>query len=119
VSCHVPYLVLLQEWEIELQRAYILHKTRALHDGIATRQHTPAAPVPAYLRPRADKNKGMPHVEIVGRSSTGGRVTRGAVEGNHEAGGEEVEREKDAMVVFVVKDLAAELYTELMAAFHR
>jgi hypothetical protein len=35
-------------------------------------------------------------------------------------GGEEVEKEKekDAMVAFVVKDLAAELYTELMAGFH-
>jgi hypothetical protein len=113
-----PYLVLLQEWERELQRAYVLHKARALHEGIATRQNAPAAPVPAYLRPRADKNKGMPRVAIIERNSIGGRVTRGEVKRTMDVGGEEVEKEKDAMVGFVVKDLAAELYTELMAGFH-
>jgi hypothetical protein len=114
-----PYLVLLQEWEGHLQRAYVLHKARALHEGTTTRNEVPAAPVPAYLRPRADKNKGMPRVELVERGSNGGRVTRGEVKRTIDMGGEEVEKEKDAMVAFVVKDLAAELYTELMAGFHR
>jgi hypothetical protein len=111
--------MLLQESERELQRAYVLHKARALHEGAATRHEVSSAPVPAYLRPRANKNKPMPHVEIIDRDSTGGRVTREAVGGTHEAGGEEKEKEKDAVVAFVVKDLAAELYTELMAGFHR
>jgi hypothetical protein len=44
---------------------------------------------------------------------------RGEVKRTMDVGGEEVEREKDAMVAFVVKDLAAELYTELLAGFHR
>jgi hypothetical protein len=115
-----PSLLVLQEWEGHLQRAYVLHKARALHDGIATRQHTPAAPVPAYLRPRADKNRHMPRVAIIERDSNGGRVTRAAVKRMMEMGGEamEKEKEKDAMVAFVVKDLAAEVYTELMAGFH-
>jgi hypothetical protein len=117
LTCHAPYLVLLQEWEGHLQRAYVLHKARALHEGTATRNEVSAAPVPAYLRPRADKNKGMPHVEMMGRDSTGGRVTRGEVKNAHVAGGEEVEKEKDAVLAFV-EDLAAELYTELMAGFH-
>jgi hypothetical protein len=114
-----PYPTFLQEWEGHLQRAYVLHKARALYEGTATRNEVPAAPVPAYLRPRADKNKGMPRVEMIGRDSTGGRVTRGEVKRTIEMGGEEVEKEKDAMVVFVVKDLAAELYTELLVGFHR
>jgi hypothetical protein len=114
------YPVLLQEWEVELQRAYVLHKTRALYEGTVTRKEVSAAPVPAYLRPRADKNRGMPRVAIVERDSTGGRMTRGQVKRMMDMGGEEVEKEKekDAMVAFVVKDLAAELYTELMAGFH-
>jgi hypothetical protein len=113
-----PYPAFLQEWEGHLQRAYILHKARLLHEGTAIRQHAPAASVAAYLRPRADKNKPMPRVAIVERHSMGGQVARGAVKRILEAGGEEVKEENNAMVAFVVKDLAAELYTELMAGFH-
>jgi hypothetical protein len=110
--------MLLQEWEGHLQRAYVLHKARDLHEGTATRNEVSAAPVAAYLMTRPGRNRPMPRVEIVGRCSNGGRVTRGAVKRTHDAGGEEVEKEKDAVVAFVVKDLAAELYTELMAGFH-
>jgi hypothetical protein len=113
-----PSLVLLKEWEIELQRAYVLHKARSLHEGTGTRQHAPAAPVPAYLMTRPGRNKPMPRVAIIERNSIGGRVTRGAVKRMMDMGVEVMEKEKDAMVVFVVKDLAAELYTELMAGFH-
>jgi hypothetical protein len=61
----------------------------------------------------------MPRLELVGKYTTRVRVTRHEVKRTHVAGGEEVKEEKDAMMAFVVKDLAAELYTELMAGFHR
>jgi hypothetical protein len=53
------------------------------------------------------------------RNSIGERVTRGAAKRTLEAEGQEMEKEKDAMVAFVVKDLAAELYVELPAGLHQ
>jgi hypothetical protein len=96
----------LQWWEGELQRAYILHKARTLHEDTATRQHAHAAPVPAYLSPRVQGGKRLPHVQIQGSGGSGGRRTRE----------EEKDEEVCAMVGFVVKDLSAELYIELLAS---
>jgi hypothetical protein len=109
----------LQWWEDELQRAYVLHKARTLHEDTATRQQAPAAPVPAYLSARVQGGKRLPHVQIQARGGSGGRRTRGAARRTAERGGEEKDEEMCAMVGFVVKDLAAELYTELLAGFHQ
>lgn len=46
-------VVMLQWWEGELQRAYIIHKARATHEGTA------------YLMPRAAPGSVMPVVEVV------------------------------------------------------
>jgi hypothetical protein len=103
----------LRWWEGELQRAYVVHKARTLHDDTATLQQGPAAPVPAYLRAR------LPHVQIQGSDGSGGRRTRGAAKRIAERGGEDKDEEVCAMVGFVVKDLSAELYIELLAGFHQ
>jgi ankyrin repeat protein len=88
----------LQWWQGELQRAYVLHKARTLHEDTATRQQAPAAPVPAYLSARVTEDSVMPSVQVV-----------------------TIQQEEVvcAMAGFVVKDLAAELYIELLAGFHQ
>jgi hypothetical protein len=110
---------MLQWWEGELQRAYVLHKARTLHEDTATRQQAPAAPVPAYLTARVQGGKRLPHVQIQASGGSGGRRTRGAARRIAERGGEEKDEEVCAMVGFVVKDLSAELYIELLAGFHQ
>jgi ankyrin repeat protein len=110
---------MLQWWERALQRAYVLHKARTLHEDAATRQQAPAAPVPAYLSARVQGGKRLPHVHIQASGGSGGRRTRGAARRIAERGGEAKEEEMCAMVGFVVKDLSAELYIELLAGFHQ
>jgi hypothetical protein len=104
----------VQWWEGELQRAYVLHKARTLHEDAATRQQAPAAPVPAYLSPRVQGGSVMPQVDIRGRGGSGGPRTRAAAN----RGGED-EEAICAMVGYVVKDLAAELYIELLQGLHK
>jgi hypothetical protein len=110
---------LLQWWKGELDRAYALHKARTLHEGTATRQQAPAAPLPAYLSPRVLGGSAiMPSVEV-GTEAGKGKRSRGGQDGMTSYYGqvEVVEEEMAAMVGFVVKDLATELYTELRAGF--
>jgi ankyrin repeat protein len=109
-------LCLWQWWEGELARAYVLHKARTLHDDTATHQQAPAARVPAYLRTRVQGSL-MPLVQVVTRQHDGqeGAANRGM----DDRGQQKEEEEVGAMVGFVVKDLAAELYTELLAGLHQ
>jgi hypothetical protein len=105
-------------WEGELERGYVVHKARRGLEVPATWQ-APGAPVPAYLRARAQRNKPVPQVQLRGLGSSGGRVTRGAAKRLQEQGGEgPCEGEKDATLKYVMHDLAPELYIELMAGFH-
>jgi hypothetical protein len=60
----------------------------------------------------------MPQVDIRGRGGSGGPGTRGAAKRGAEEE-EEDEKELCAMVGYVVKDLAAELYTELLQGWHK
>jgi hypothetical protein len=60
----------------------------------------------------------MPCVHVGGSGVTGGPRTRGAAKRGEEEGAIEKEEERGAMVGFVVNDLAAELYAELLAGFH-
>jgi hypothetical protein len=110
-------MLVLQWWEDGLQCAYALHKARMFHDDAATRKQAPEAPVPAYLRPRAEKRRTMPRVQIRGRGSRGAPLTRGAAKRMLDDGGQSIEEEREAMVNYVVTELAAELYIELTAAF--
>jgi hypothetical protein len=63
----------------------------------------------------------MPSVEVGGRGGSGGSSTKGAAKrGVEEERGQEVDEEEVcAMVGYVVKDLAAELYIELLVGFHQ
>jgi hypothetical protein len=113
----IPRACVVQWWEDEPQRAYVLHKARTLHQDTTTRQQAPAAPVPAYLSPRVQGGKRLPQVEVaVGRPDRQG--TRAAQEGR-QAKEKEKDEEVCAMVGYVVKDLAAELYTELLQGLHK
>lgn len=136
-------MLLLQWWEGELHRGYLIHKARTLQEDKAVRQQAPTAPLPAYLRQRV-KVRDMPFPEVLSqhdgeegakggkRDMDGGKVVVGAAKGDTGEGrGEEgdhiaahykvvkVEEEEMAAVVgYVVKDLAPELYIELMTSFH-
>jgi hypothetical protein len=103
----------LQWWEGELQRAYVLHKARTLHDVIATRQQAPAAPVPAYLTARVTLGSMLPSVQVVAIDEAG---EEGAAQREREEGGQAKEEDQEvcAMVRFVVRDLDGHLYTELL-----
>jgi hypothetical protein len=106
----------LQGWVGELQFAYVLHKARTVHQDTTTHRQAPAAPVPAYLRTRVQEGKRLPKLKIRDRGSSRGPRTRGAAKrGREEERGDD---EVCAMVQYVVKDLAAELYVELLEGFH-
>jgi hypothetical protein len=94
-SC--THACVVQWWEAEPQRAYVLHKARTLHEDAATRQQ---APVPAYLSPRVQGGKRLPQVQVRGRGGSGGPRTRGTAKtGAEEEGqGETREEEMCAMV---------------------
>jgi hypothetical protein len=64
-------------------------------------------------------SKRLPQVQIQTSGANGGRRTRGAAKRVAERGGEKKDEEVCAMVGFVVKDLSAELYIELLAGFHQ
>lgn len=106
---------MMQWWEGEVQRAYVLHKARTLHEAVTTGQHAPSALLPAYLSRRMQEGRVMPSVEVVARQR--GRQ-KGAVKRARQEGGRGEEEEACAMMGYVVKDLAAELYVELLAGFH-
>jgi hypothetical protein len=101
----------LQWWAGELQRGYVLHKARTLHEDTATRQQAPAAAVPAYLSARVTPGKVLPSVQVVAIDQAG---EEGAAKREREEGGQaKDEEELCAMVGFVVRDLDGHLYTEL------
>lgn len=96
-----------------MERAYVLHKARALHDDTTTRQQAPGASLPAYLQDRADSDL-MPRVDVVDVQMEEQQfgVTDGAAGGG--AGPLVDEEGRCAMVGYVVKDLDGHLYKELM-----
>lgn len=104
-----------QWWEGELERAYVLHKTRRLLE-VPTTWQIPAARVPIYLKARAEGNKRVPQVHLRPAAL---RLTRGTAKRLQEQGEERAdEGEKEATLKYVMHDLALELYNELAAGFH-
>lgn len=125
-------LLVVQWWEDEPQRAYVLHKASALQEGMVVRQQAPAAPVPAYLSSRVQGVEDMPSVEVVLGTRTAreeGEQTVGTGEGS--AGREEhcmaahyrhvkvEEEEMCAVVGYVVRDMDGHLYIELLQGLRR
>jgi hypothetical protein len=84
-----------------------------MHDTYTTHQQTPTRPVPGYVEARVEAGLALPDVEMVAGSRRPKKRTRGglaAVAGK--------QQEKHAMVEWVVEELSAELFTELMQGFH-
>lgn len=100
----------LQWWEGEMERAYVLHKARALHDDTTTRQQAPEAPLPAYLQGRVASTSLLPQVDVLDVQKEGqqdgktGQIRALSLD----------EEGMCAMVGYVVKDLDGHLYKELM-----
>lgn len=115
-QCCCPFIgVAWQWWEGELERAYVLHKTRRLLE-VSTTWPVPGARVPIYLKARTEGNKRVPQVHL---RPVALRLTRGTAKKLQEQGEEEPgEGEKEATLKFVMHDLAFELYNELAAGFH-
>jgi hypothetical protein len=114
------WVMFVQWWEGELERAYYIHRARRMHEDGISRQQAPTATVPAYVRTRVGRKKRFPRVHVIGEN--GGRATRASAKRGRGATGEEPseeeEKEKGAMLKYVIHDLAQELYTELFAGFH-
>lgn len=102
-----------------MERAYVLHRARRVRQDTTTPQQVHAAAVPAYLKARVDKGRRLPSVHVQGWGSRKKPVTRGAAQGPVGEGVEQAEKEREAAVKFVVEGLATELYTELIAGFHK
>lgn len=93
-----------QEWEGELERAYVVHRARRVHEDRATQRQAPGSPVPAYLEGRVHRKRQLPYMQ----------VEAGWAWRTHEE-----EEEMEMIVAYVVRDLAPELFIELMAGFHK
>jgi hypothetical protein len=107
-----------QWWDGELERAYALHRARQMHEDSTRRQQAPGGPVPAYLRQRVERKRGLPRVQL--QEDKGGRATRASAKRRSgRTDGEASQEEMDAMVKYAVEDLAPELYVELMMGFHK
>jgi hypothetical protein len=113
----IPF-VFWQWWDGELERAYTLHRARRVHDDSTHRAQASTAEVPAYLRQRIDTGDEMPHVLLSGDN---GKPTTRALAKRYRGGtgGELLDEEKGATLEYVMHDLAQELYTELLAGFHK
>lgn len=102
-------LCVLQWWDRELERGFLLYRAKALHDAYTTHQQAIAFPVPAYLKARMRTGLALPRVEVEARQGEG---TGGEGAGNGEAPGE-----KDAILEWAVEELNTELFTEMVHYF--
>jgi hypothetical protein len=98
------------QWYINeyIERPYMLHRARCMHDDHVAREQFPLAPVSVYLRERAAAGMALPEVEVVAQQAVG-PVTRSRRKRNQED-----EEERDATVAMLVEELPRELHIELM-----
>jgi hypothetical protein len=102
-----------QWWDGELERPFVLHRARCLHD-VSMRQHTaPAAPVPGYLVARVAAGAALPGVHVT-TEAEGTTKRKRADDGE----GQEEQEEGEAVRGFVMGGLNEELFRELMEGFH-
>jgi hypothetical protein len=93
-----------QWWEAELERPYLLHRAKCISDVYTKHPVLFAAPVPAFLKPRA-----LPRVEVVAVQQE---------QASAETSDQEDEMELDAMVTYAMNDINEQLYIELLEGFH-
>jgi hypothetical protein len=109
-----------QWWDGELERGYLIHRARALHNAYTTHQEAPTRPVPGYLKARAEAGLALPREEMTegqqnGAGWAGDRKRTRAVTKAHATGEPQC---MHAVVGWVVNELNGELFTELMHGFH-
>lgn len=78
-------------------------------------QQPPGVPVPAYLKARADNSSPYPQVQVIASQHKGLQEGTGAKRHEHR---EDQDEERDAMIKYVLHDLAPQLHVELQAGFH-
>lgn len=95
--------------------------SRGLHQGgldedtnTTSLEQPPEVPVPAYLRIRAENKSPYHHVHV-NASQHNGQEGAGAKRHEHR---EDQDEERDAMIKYVLHDLAPELHVELTTGFH-
>lgn len=66
-SCHSQWY----QKEV-LERPYVLHRARRMHDDRMRRERFPSAPVPTYVRQRAQSGEDLPAVAVVPQRPLGG-----------------------------------------------
>jgi hypothetical protein len=102
------------------KRRYLLERARCLYDTSMTHQHTPAAPVPAFLQARVAAGEALPLVDVVPseqeeHSATGG-TTRASSEA-HAHQQAELQAERHAVLSYVTTTMNEQLFTEFMQGF--
>jgi hypothetical protein len=119
-----------QWWEGELERRYVLARATCLHKAYTTQRDMPTSQVPTYLEARVAAGHAVPSIEVVvpqserrpPRSMTRTAEASGKRKGESGTGDEtrvgKRERELDAMLKYVVKQLDEALVTELLEGFH-
>lgn len=105
----------VQRWEGALQRGYVLHRARRVHEDSISREQAPGAPVSAYLRARAERGGELPRVHIELQAVAERRTTQASTNRGVRKGVKASEEEKGATLEYVIHDLVPELYIELLA----
>jgi hypothetical protein len=112
---------LWQWWDGELERGSLLYRARALHDTYTTHQQAPTHPVPGYVGARVEAGLALPDTEVVtvaaGSVRPKKRMRARIAAAAATAAAKAKQEEKHAMVEWVVEELSAELFTELMQGF--
>jgi hypothetical protein len=108
-------LGVLQWWDGELERGYLLYRARTLHDACTVHQQTPTHPLPSYLEARA-AGLALPWVTVAegqqeGAGGQWGRKRTVAPPGVQQ-------QERHAITEWAMKPLSGELFMELMQGFH-
>lgn len=112
---------LWQRWKGELERRYVLHRARFLHDAYATHQDKPTAPVPAFLQERVTTGEALPEVEVVEGQQEGQQIgSSGQMKELRSKASttQQEEEERHAVLTYVMRRSNEQLFAELMQGFH-
>jgi hypothetical protein len=102
------------------KRRYLFERARCLYDTSMTHQHTPAAPVPAFLKARVAAGEALPQVDVVPSEQEEQSATAGTTQASSEAHVHqqaELQAERHAVLSYVTTTMNEQLFTELMQCF--
>jgi hypothetical protein len=104
---------------MELERPYLLHRAKCLHEQGAQHPAAPASTVPAFLQTRVAAGLVLPRVEVVA-SPQEQQESAGDTEATSAdaSDGGEGEEERHAVLGYLLGELNEQLFIELREGFH-